>query len=129
VSASAYCQRATDERSARSIEDERLLERIRALQATNYHAYGYRRTWKALRREGVQVGRDRVKRLMRVNPIIRGWGNYYRRAHVRWLYQRPIRWIVLRVWSHQHKRRRKAGWRHLPAKRLYGGWAWSISCS
>ena len=69
LSASAYYQRATGERSARSIEDERLLERIRALQAANYHAYGYRRTWKALRREGVRVGRDRVKRLMRAHGI------------------------------------------------------------
>jgi hypothetical protein len=31
VSASAYYQRATGERSARAIEDERLLERIREL--------------------------------------------------------------------------------------------------
>jgi putative transposase len=69
LSASAYYQRASGERSARSIEDERLLERVRALQAANYHAYGYRRTWKALRREGVQVGRDRVKRLMRAHGI------------------------------------------------------------
>jgi transposase len=42
--ASAYYQRATGERSARSIEDERLLERIDELHAANYHAYGYRRT-------------------------------------------------------------------------------------
>jgi RNA-directed DNA polymerase len=55
-----------------------------------------------------------------LNPIVRGWGNYYRRAHVRRLYHRLNRWIVLRVWSHQHKRWRNAGWRHLPARRLYG---------
>jgi RNA-directed DNA polymerase len=55
-----------------------------------------------------------------LNPIIRGWGNYYRRAHVRRLYNRLNRWVVLRVWSHQHKRWRNAGWRHLPARRLYG---------
>lgn len=55
-----------------------------------------------------------------LNPIIRGWGNYYRRAHVRRLYNRLNRWIVLRVWSHQHKRWRNAGWRHLPERRLYG---------
>lgn len=55
-----------------------------------------------------------------LNPIIRGWGNYYRRAHVRRLYHRLNRWIVLRVWSHQHKRWRNAGWRDLPDKRLYG---------
>lgn len=64
-----------------------------------------------------------------LNPIIRGWGNYYRRAHVRRLYNRLNRWIVLRVWSHQHKRWRNAGWRHLPAQRLYGSSASSTSCS
>jgi putative transposase len=65
VSASAYYQRATGERSARTVEDERLLERIRGIHAANYHAYGYRRMWKALRRAGEQVGRGRVQRLMR----------------------------------------------------------------
>ena len=52
VSASAYYQRATGERSARAVEDERLLERIESVHAANYHAYGYRRTWLALRRDG-----------------------------------------------------------------------------
>ena len=55
-----------------------------------------------------------------LNPIIRGWGNYYRRAKVRGLYHRLNRWIAMRVWSHQTKRWRNAGWRHLPARRLYG---------
>lgn len=55
-----------------------------------------------------------------LNPIVRGWGNYYRRAKVRRLYHRLNRWIVLRVWSHQHKHWRNAGWRHLPERRLYG---------
>ncbi len=59
VSASAYYQRASGQRSARAVGDERLLERIEAVHAANYHCYGYRRTWKALRREGVDVGRDR----------------------------------------------------------------------
>lgn len=65
VSASAYYQRATGHRSNRVVGDERLLERIEELHAANYHAYGYRRTWKALLRAGEPVGRDRVKRLMR----------------------------------------------------------------
>ena len=69
VSASAYYQRATGARSRRAVGDERLLEQIERLHAANYHAYGYRRTWKALRREGVAVGRDRVKRLMRAHGI------------------------------------------------------------
>jgi putative transposase len=69
VSASAYYQRATGQRSERVIDDERLLERIREVHAANYYAYGYRRTWKALGRAGEDVGRDRVKRLMRTNGI------------------------------------------------------------
>jgi putative transposase len=69
VSASAYYQRATGERCQRAVEDERLLEVIRATHAANYYAYGYRRTWKALRRAGHEVGRDRVKRLMRAAGI------------------------------------------------------------
>jgi putative transposase len=69
VSASAYYQRQTGQRSRRVIEDEWLLEQIERLHAVNYHAYGYRRLWLALRREGILVGRDRVKRLMRREGI------------------------------------------------------------
>jgi putative transposase len=43
VSASAYYQRATGQRSARAVEDERLQARIRELHAANYYAYCYRR--------------------------------------------------------------------------------------
>jgi len=70
VSASAYYQRATGQRSDRVIEDERLLGVIGELHATNYYAYGYRRMHKALRRAGETVGRDRVKRLMRTAQIV-----------------------------------------------------------
>jgi hypothetical protein len=55
VSASAYYHRATGQRSERAIGDERLLKSIKRVHAANYHAYGYRRTWKALGRD---VGRD-----------------------------------------------------------------------
>ena len=69
VSASAYYQRATGHRSRRAVEDERLLALINELHAANYNAYGSRRMWKALLREGEQVGRSRVERLMRQNAI------------------------------------------------------------
>ena len=69
VSASAYYHRATGARSARTIEDERLTARIREIHGANYSAYGYRRTWKALQRDGEQVGRGRVQRLMRAGGI------------------------------------------------------------
>lgn len=69
VSASAYYQRATGKRSARRLEDERLLELIRGLHQRNYSAYGSWRMWKALLRAGEEVGRGRVERLMRSNGI------------------------------------------------------------
>jgi len=65
ISASAYYERRAGRRSARSVEDERLLARIRDMHEANYCAYGYRRMWIALRRQGEEVGRGRVQRLMR----------------------------------------------------------------
>jgi putative transposase len=64
VSASAYYQRATGERSERSVEDERLVARIREVHEQNFECYGYPRVWHELNRQGEQVGRDRVARLM-----------------------------------------------------------------
>jgi putative transposase len=69
VSASAYYHRASGRRSERSREDERLLERIRELHRANYFAYGSRRMRKALLRDGEEVGRSRVERLMRQHAI------------------------------------------------------------
>lgn len=69
VSASAFYHRASGQRSARVVEDERLLARIRKVHGDNYEAYGYRRTWKELLRRGEQVGRDHVRRLMKANGI------------------------------------------------------------
>jgi putative transposase len=69
VSASAYYHRACGERSARRLEDERLLEVIRKTHKENYEAYGYRRTWKALLRAGERMPRCQVQRLMRADGI------------------------------------------------------------
>ena len=69
VSASAYYHRATGARSPRAVQDERLLEVIERVAERNYGAYGYRKTWLALKRAGIEVGRDRVKRLMRTHGI------------------------------------------------------------
>jgi transposase InsO family protein len=69
VSASAYYQRSTGRRSARAIEDERLLTVISELHERNYLAYGSRRMWKALLRSGERVGRSRVERLMRQSGL------------------------------------------------------------
>ncbi len=69
VSASAYYQRATGKRSARALEDERLLGLIREIHERNYYCYGSWRMWRALQRAGQQVGRGRVERLMRTHGI------------------------------------------------------------
>ena len=69
VSASAYYERATGRRCQRQLEDERLLGQVRELHRKNFEAYGSRRMWKALLRDGWQVGRSRVERLMRANGI------------------------------------------------------------
>jgi RNA-directed DNA polymerase len=55
-----------------------------------------------------------------INPVIRGWGNYYCKAHVRKLFHRLDGWIVRRIWSHRRKRWRNTGWKELPETILYG---------
>ena len=58
--------------------------------------------------------------IQEINPIIRGWGNYYCRAHVRRLFHQLDGWIVRRIWSHRFKRWRCKGWKTLPTSRLRG---------
>ena len=54
-----------------------------------------------------------------LNPVLRGWGMYYAKSHVRRLFNRLNRWIVRRIWSHRFKRWRNAGWKQLPNRELY----------
>jgi RNA-directed DNA polymerase len=55
-----------------------------------------------------------------LNPVIRGWGEYYKRAHVRRLFNQLDRWVERRLWSHRYRRWRCAGWKTLPTRRLRG---------
>jgi putative transposase len=66
---STYYARKTRPPSRRAIEDARLLKRIQIVHEHNYRAYGSRRVWKALRRQGVPVSRCRVERLMRAHGL------------------------------------------------------------
>jgi len=62
----------------------------------------------------------RTKELIaELNPLLRGWGEYYKRAHVRLLFNRLDRWIIRRIWSHRYKHWRNAGWKRLPPRVLY----------
>jgi len=90
------------------------------------HMYAYP-TQKSITRFKDQI-RARTKReiplttegiIAELNPIIRGWGNYYKKAHVRKLFLQLKGWIVRRIWSHRHKRWRNCGWKTLPDTKLY----------
>ena len=96
-------------------------------QARSGALYAYPKE-KSIRRFMDQV-RARTKRriplrpcelIEELNPLIRGWGEYYKKAHVRTLFNRLDRWIVRRIRSHRFKRWRNGGWRHLPEAKLYG---------
>jgi transposase InsO family protein len=70
VSRSAHYARQVGLPSARSVRDGELVAAIGKLHRDNFEAYGYRKMHLALRRAGVHdVGRDRVKRLMREHGI------------------------------------------------------------
>jgi RNA-directed DNA polymerase len=88
--------------------------------------YAYPRE-KSIHRFQDQV-RQRTKRrvplptkelIAELNPLLRGWGEYYKRAHVRMLFNQLDRWIVRRIWSHRFKRWRNGGWKQLPVTTLY----------
>jgi group II intron reverse transcriptase/maturase len=55
-----------------------------------------------------------------INPVIRGWGTFYRKAHVRLLFNRLERWIERRLYAFLAKRWRTGKWRTYPASRLIG---------
>ncbi len=85
------------------------------------------------REKSVKRFRDQIRKLTRrkapvklqelidqINPVIRGWGTYYRKAHVRYLFNKLDRWIVQRIYSFLAKRWRNVMWRKYPTKRLIG---------
>src|SRR5215475_6860378 len=53
-----------------------------------------------------------------INPVIRGWGNYYRKAQVRKLFHRMDGWIERRLRSFVAKKWRNTVWRQYPLPRL-----------
>jgi putative transposase len=65
VAPSTYYAAKTRPASARSRSDEALAPTLRRIHAANFDVYGVRKMWLALLPEGQQVGRDRVRRLMR----------------------------------------------------------------
>ena len=65
IAPSTYYAALTRQPSQRAIRDEELKEMIRKIYEENFSVYGAKKVWKQLLRDGVQVGRCRVERLMR----------------------------------------------------------------
>ncbi|WGH84257.1 IS3 family transposase [Auritidibacter ignavus] len=55
--------------SVRSLRDAALVERITEVHQQNYGVYGIRKMWHALRREGIDIGREQTARLMRLAGV------------------------------------------------------------
>jgi putative transposase len=61
--------------SARQVNDERLKIEIARVHRDNLGVYGIEKVWRQLKRDGIQVGRDRVARLMddlELSGVVRG---------------------------------------------------------
>jgi len=54
-----------ERRSRRAKTDEALMERIEQVCTENFEVYGVRKVWQQLRRQGVEVARCTVQRLMK----------------------------------------------------------------
>ncbi len=65
VAPSSYYAAKIRPSSARAIGDQALAVDIARIHRQHFGVYGARKAWRALRREGIAVGRDRVARLMR----------------------------------------------------------------
>lgn len=69
VAVSTHYARRSRKPSHRALEDCALIAEIHAARSGYRRVYGVRKTWKELRRRGVEVGRDRVARLMRAEGL------------------------------------------------------------
>ena len=64
IAPSTHYDHVSREPSKRQIRDEALKPQVERVHAANYGVYGARKVWLALRREGVDVARCTVERLM-----------------------------------------------------------------
>ncbi|MGJ4170013.1 IS3 family transposase [Corynebacterium macclintockiae] len=65
LSSRGYRQSKARGLSSRAFRDAALVERITEVHKQNYGVYGIRKMWRVLRRQGIDIGRERTARLMR----------------------------------------------------------------
>ena len=66
IAPSSYYAAKARPPSARAVRDETLKADITRIHRDHFSVYGVSKAWRVLRREGIDVGRDRVGRLMRM---------------------------------------------------------------
>jgi group II intron reverse transcriptase/maturase len=59
-------------------------------------------------------GVNLAEMIRRLSPVIRGWGNYFHKAHVRTLFFKMDRWITWRVYAFIAGRWRNQAWKRYP---------------
>ena len=69
ITSRGYRQSKARGLSARRLRDAVLIERISASRRDNYGVYGVRKMWQALRRDGIDIGREQTARLMRLAGV------------------------------------------------------------
>lgn len=94
------------------------------INAKNLYAYPKDKSIKKFKETIRERTKRRIPLTMKelidsINPVIRGWGNYFRKAHVRKIFNMLDRWIVRRLWSYHYKKWRNCGWKKYPHKDLY----------
>jgi putative transposase len=75
IAPSTYYAATARPPSARAVADAQLMPEILRVFRDNYEVYGAEKIWRQLRREGFEVGRDRVARLMKtlgIAGVVRG---------------------------------------------------------
>jgi putative transposase len=70
VAPSTYYEHLGKAPTPRQHRDEYLLEQIRRVHAANYSVYGARKVWLQLNREGIEVARCTVERLMKAAGLV-----------------------------------------------------------
>ena len=69
ITSRGYRQSKARGLSSRRLRDIALVEHIRKLHAENYGAYGVRKMWHTLRRQGIDIGREQTARVMRLAGV------------------------------------------------------------
>ncbi|AZA13292.1 Integrase core domain protein [Corynebacterium choanae] len=69
ITSRGYRQAKARGLSPRCLRDTVLVERISTVHRDNYSVYGVRKMWHALRRDGIDIGREQTARLMRLAGV------------------------------------------------------------